>query len=128
VEFTAETAKKELENRASRIEEADLRNLIDKRDEIESKLAKSPVFTKFIDDVKLLFSLTKDYIDGSYRKVPFRTIASIAATLLYIVNPIDIVPDFIPGVGLLDDVLIIAVCLRLVAKDLQDYRDWKTGN
>ena len=47
------------------------------------------------------------------------------AALLYVLSPIDLIPDFIPVVGYVDDALVVAVCIKLVQADLDKYRDWK---
>ena len=38
--------------------------------------------------------------------VPWATVAALTATLLYLISPIDVMPDFIPGLGFLDDALV----------------------
>lgn len=50
------------------------------------------------------------------RRVPRRAKASLALLLPYLASPIDFVPDFIPIVGQLDDVLLVALALRYVLK------------
>ncbi len=40
----------------------------------------------------------------------------VAASLAYLVSPIDLAPDFIPFVGLLDDSLIISLLVAEVAQ------------
>lgn len=36
----------------------------------------------------------------------------LAGLVAYLVSPIDLVPDFIPGLGLLDDALLVVLALR----------------
>ena len=45
--------------------------------------------------------------------------------LLYIFSPIDLVPDVIPGIGLLDDAAVTALCLSLIKSDLEKYKSFK---
>ena len=70
-------------------------------------------------------SLVKDYYKGNYRNIPYKTISAAVVGLLYVINPIDIIPDFIPFIGHIDDVLVLRFCLKLVEKDLAKYKSWK---
>ncbi|OPL19054.1 MAG: hypothetical protein AVO35_12660 [Candidatus Aegiribacteria sp. MLS_C] len=83
------------------------------------------VLRKIWEDVRDMYALLRDSLAGRY-SVPFRTIAAIAVTLLYLANPLDLIPDFIPGVGYIDDVFIVTLCLRFIATDLQAYRRWRS--
>lgn len=57
--------------------------------------------------------------------IPWKTAAAITAALLYFINPFDIVPDFIPVVGYLDDVVVVGACLKLIQADLRAYAESK---
>jgi uncharacterized membrane protein YkvA (DUF1232 family) len=41
--------------------------------------------------------MLRDVFTGIYKKVPVGTIAAIIGTLLYVLSPIDLIPDFLPG-------------------------------
>ncbi|MBI3030375.1 MAG: DUF1232 domain-containing protein [Candidatus Rokubacteria bacterium] len=43
--------------------------------------------------------------------VPTRAKVVLGATAAYLANPIDLIPDFIPFVGYLDDVIVVAIIL-----------------
>jgi len=76
-------------------------------------------------DLPLLARLLKAWKRGSYRGLSMRTIVSLAAALLYIVSPIDLMPDFIPGIGLIDDAAVLALLLHSIAQDLAAFRVWE---
>ena len=80
---------------------------------------------KVWDYLQLFFSIVKDYINGSYKEIPLTTIVSIVASLLYLISPIDFIPDFIPGIGFIDDVFVIGLVISSATSDLDKYKEWK---
>ena len=74
-------------------------------------------------DIKLLYSMISNVVRGRY-KLPYRTIAAVAFTLLYFVNPFDLIPDIIPVVGYIDDAFVVSLCLKFIGTDLEKYRKW----
>ncbi|MBS0155042.1 MAG: DUF1232 domain-containing protein [Nitrospira sp.] len=76
-------------------------------------------------DLPLLFRLLNAWKQGSYRGLSVRTVASIAVAILYILSPVDAIPDFIPGIGLIDDAAILALLLHSLAQDLAAFRLWE---
>ncbi len=93
--------------------------------EIKTKVNKSNMLKRYLDDIFTLISLLTDYVKGNYRNIPFKIIAAITFALVYILNPIDLIPDVIPGVGMIDDVAVLTICLNLIKKDLLAYKQWK---
>jgi uncharacterized membrane protein YkvA (DUF1232 family) len=45
-----------------------------------------------------------------------------------VLNPLDLIPDFLPLVGQIDDAAVIAACLLMVRQDLHRYKKWKIAN
>lgn len=76
-------------------------------------------------DLPLLFRLLKAWKDGSYRGLSMRTVVSLVAALIYILSPLDAMPDFIPGIGLIDDAAVLAFLLHSMAQDLAAFRAWE---
>ncbi len=124
-EITKEQAQEQIEAGAKKVTEEDLKKVLGKCDEIEAKFTNNGPLARFVTDLRLLFSIVQDYISGKYRAVPYWSIAAIVAALLYVLNPMDLIPDFIPGVGYLDDAAVVALCLKMVEQDLHAYRAWK---
>ncbi len=80
---------------------------------------------KILDDLIVLFRLVKAWARGKYSRVPIRTIILIIATLLYFVNPFDVIPDFIPVIGYVDDATMIAAAIQSIRGDLTDFKRWE---
>lgn len=122
-----EQAKKELKSEAEKVEEKDLDKVLGKREKIENKILNNETVNKYVGKVKTMFSLVKDYRSGSYREIPWKSVAAIAGALLYVLNPFDLIPDFIPVIGLVDDASVLAICLKMVNDDLDDYLHWRSS-
>ncbi|WP_201550656.1 YkvA family protein [Psychrobacter fjordensis] len=107
--------------------DADLKYLIHEEDKLQEKIKDSSHLERFAKDLMLFMSLLKDYYKGNYRKVPYKTISAGVVGLIYTLNPIDIIPDFIPFIGHIDDALVLGFCLKLIEKDLKKYQIWKNS-
>ncbi len=76
------------------------------------------------DDVTTLGAMIKDYTAGTYREVPQKSVLAASAALLYILNPFDLIPDLVPGLGLIDDTAVLAFVVKAIRSDVQNYRNW----
>lgn len=83
------------------------------------------VFGKVKHQLSLFVQLVKDYAAGNYREIPRHSIVAVVAALIYVIVPFDAIPDFIPGIGLLDDLSVITFVINRVNKDLAAYEIWK---
>ena len=99
--------------------------ILGKEDKIKQQLENDRGLERYTNDLLLLMSLVKDYYQGNYRNIPYKTISAGVVGLLYLINPIDIIPDFIPFIGQIDDALVLKFCLKLMEKDLVKYKNWK---
>ena len=99
--------------------------IVGKEDKLNDQLKKDQGLEGYAKDLLLLMSLVKDYYQGNYRNIPYKTISAAVVGLLYVLNPIDIIPDFIPFIGHIDDALVLKFCLKMIDKDLTKYKKWK---
>ncbi len=74
---------------------------------------------------RLLAFLLRDFASGSYRKIPWASIAALAAAAGYVLSPLDLIPDVFVPVGWTDDLLVLALAWQVVKRDLRDYCAWK---
>jgi len=120
--------KNEVERRlitsSQKVNREDIKKIVDKTNEILQKLG-GDSFQNLVGDIRLLVSLLQDYRRGSYEEIPWSSIAAVIFSLLYLLNPFDIIPDMIPGIGLLDDAAMMGVCLSMINADFQRYKEWK---
>ena len=112
---------------AQKVTEKDVERVVNKSEEIKKKFSAKGPLARFIEDAKLLIAIVKDYWAGKYRQIPYGAIASIVFSLIYVLNPFDLMPDMLPLIGQVDDVAVMGACLLLVEQDLHKYKDWKLG-
>jgi uncharacterized membrane protein YkvA (DUF1232 family) len=110
---------------AQKVTEKDVEKVVDKSEDIKKKFSTRGPLARFIEDGQLLIALVKDYRSGAYRQIPYGTLASIVFTLIYVLNPFDLMPDMLPLIGQVDDVAVMGACLILVEQDLHKYKAWK---
>ncbi|MFT9598195.1 YkvA family protein [Mesobacillus sp.] len=80
------------------------------------------------DNLHLLFDLVGAWRRGEYRKIPTRSIMTIIASIIYFVSPVDLVPDFLIGLGIVDDAAVIGFVLKQISVDLERFRIWRESH
>ena len=92
---------------------------------IRDKLDKAyPALKAALKNVQVLYALFKDTVNGKY-KMPPASVAMIGGGLLYFILPADLIPDFIPVIGYLDDLAVLTTIMNSLKKEICDYRIWK---
>lgn len=114
-----------VEGEIAKIKEDDVDVVMENQSAIAEKIINSNFLKKYTELGKVMYGMLQDYRKGIYTNVPWFTIAAIAFGFLYILNPFDLVPDFIPGIGYIDDFAVLTFSLRFIETDLHNYLDWK---
>ena len=107
-----------------KIKKNDIEAIINKAPSALYKFSKSLVrkLPDVIYDAKTMYYMLRDWYKGDY-EMPWNTAAAAGAALTYLIIPIDLIPDPIPVIGYIDDAYVIRLCLKLIRKDLDRYRD-----
>lgn len=96
-------------------------------DKLASEESKDNKFKQLFDAALSLVRLIRAYINGSYRDIQTSTILSGLAVLLYVLSPIDLVPDFIPVLGFLDDLSLVSWFIGKFQDEMRRFREWESS-
>lgn len=76
------------------------------------------------ENLQLLSRMIKAAVAGDYKGIPTTTLVGGVAVLIYFITPIDLIPDFIPVIGLLDDASLLAWFMTSIKTELDRYKEW----
>ena len=102
-----------------------LNQLIDNaKNKAESK--KQGPLKEVLDSLMALFRLVRAYAKREYLEVPWQSLLLIVATILYFLLPTDVIPDWILGLGYIDDAALIGWTMNTVKSDIDGFREWES--
>ncbi len=67
----------------------------------------------------------KAYVSGRYTNVPCKAILLVTATIIYLVNPFDLIPDMLLGVGFTDDFGVLLMAYKSLHEELEKFITWE---
>ena len=73
----------------------------------------------------VLGRIIKAYAKGQYRAIPWKTLLIIVAAAIYFVNPLDLIPDLLPIVGLGDDFAVLLWVYNAVSGEVEKFLSWE---
>jgi uncharacterized membrane protein YkvA (DUF1232 family) len=94
-------------------------------DKLADENSKDNKFKQLFEVALTLVRMVRSYITGEYREIQGSTIISGLAVLLYVLSPIDLIPDFIPVLGFLDDLSLISWFVGKFQGEITRYRNWE---
>lgn len=103
-----------VQNQASVLSVTDLDRLIADLPALRERFATIPsqTYPYLADHLEFLSLVVKDEVTGPNRDPISQTLSEAAFALLYFQSATDLIPDPIPGMGLLDDAMIVSLVLR----------------
>ena len=69
--------------------------------------------------------MIRSYQAGDYQRTPWKSLLLITAGIIYFVSPLDLIPDFIPVLGFMDDITVLLWILNSVRGDVEKYEEWE---
>ena len=73
------------------------------------------------------FILLYEMITDKNFTVNARVYMTIAGALAYVVLPLDLIPDFIPGIGFIDDLFVVGFVMKNLSEEIQRFKHYKGG-
>ena len=98
------------------------------KDKVEEINSDSDERTTFIYQLQVIIRMVRAHINGSYRAFSATTILTLVFALVYFITPIDLIPDFIPALGLTDDISLVYFVFKSIADDIAKFRVWEEAN
>ena len=94
----------------------------------EKAAQKRRSFNQILRDLELMFCLLRAWASGRYTVAPWKSVVSILAAVIYFLNPFDVLPDMLPGVGFIDDAFVIGFVFESFKTDLKRFLEWEKNS
>ena len=104
-----------------------LRELIRKGWEKADSAGRQGPLKEVWEGLMTFLRLLRAYAKGEYSQIPWPSLVLIGAAVLYFLSPIDVIPDFLVGLGYVDDAAVVAFVMKAVATVLDDFRQWEAS-
>jgi uncharacterized membrane protein YkvA (DUF1232 family) len=91
----------------------------------EAKEEKKGPLAEVWNNLNALFRLLRAYIRRDYTRIPWGSIVLVVVAIIYFVSPFDLIPDWIPVAGFIDDAAVIAFVLKQINTDLNQFLQWE---
>ncbi|MCR5295080.1 MAG: DUF1232 domain-containing protein [Lachnospiraceae bacterium] len=92
---------------------------------LADRLEDIPTAGPLLANAPKMIALVKSYITKEYTNVSPKVIVSLVAAFIYLVKNVDLIPDFIPILGRVDDIAILGAALKLCEPELKAFEDWR---
>jgi uncharacterized membrane protein YkvA (DUF1232 family) len=78
-------------------------------------------------NLRIIIRMIRAYANGSYRELPWKSLIALVAGVVYFLMPLDLMPDFIPFTGFLDDFTVIMLLSGAFQRDIEAFLLWEGG-
>ena len=92
---------------------------------IRSVLDSNEKLKLFSDRILLMIRMIRAQFSGTYTDFPWKSLVMMVAALIYFITPFDLIPDFIPALGLTDDISIVYWVYQSIREDIERFEIWE---
>lgn len=94
---------------------------------VKEMVKENKQLSEIVDDLKAMVGLLVDWLKGDYHDLQKSSAIMIIVSLLYLLAPIDLIPDFLFG-GYIDDIAVIGYVFKKLSEEINKYKEWKALN
>ncbi|VAW28360.1 hypothetical protein MNBD_BACTEROID06-1741 [hydrothermal vent metagenome] len=83
--------------------------------------------SKLGHNLRLFLRMIQAFAKGEYTDAPWKSMVAIVAGVIYFLMPIDLIPDFIPFTGFIDDFTVIMLISNAFNQDIEQFEIWDSA-
>ena len=95
------------------------------REKLQSINFEDSKISRLAVNLRIMIRIIKSYANGSYREMPWKSLLALVGGVIYFLMPVDLIPDFIPFTGFLDDFTVIMILSGAFQQDIEDFLLWE---
>ena len=84
-------------------------------------------FKGILGTIKTFIRMLRAFKNGTYTEIPWLTVLTVVGALIYFITPIDLLPDFIPITGYVDDFALILTVYKRFKGDILAFQAWESS-
>ncbi len=130
-QFTTEQVQEVIETGIAQAQEllSDPAKIEELLGQLQEKVKEMPAATgEALANIPLMASMVKSYVTREYAEVSPKVVATLVSAFLYLVRGKDLIRDDIPVLGIVDDIAVIALAMKIDEKELAAYKEWREEN
>ena len=77
------------------------------------------------EKLSIFSRMAQAYVSGKYLSIPWKAVMTMLAAIIYFLNPLDLIPDFIPLMGLTDDFGVLVWVYNSVSAEIDKFLEWE---
>ena len=93
--------------------------------QLEEKLKEVPAIGNTLSDLPTMIAMVKAWVKKEYTVVSPKVIACLVGAILYLIKKKDLIPDYIPIIGIADDLAVMGLALKLSEPELKAFKEWR---